>query len=66
MIAAFLAVPKSAIQLFIEQKFYNQRQRRKKTMMSPFTAELLSNLSTDCQPLLDIDRYRNKEHLTLA
>ena len=35
-------------------------------MMSPFTAELLSNLSTDCQPLLDIDRYRNIEQLTLA
>ena len=35
-------------------------------MMSPFTAELLSNLSTDCQLLLDIDRYRNIEHLTLA
>ena len=66
MIAAFLDVPKSAIQLFTEQKFQNQRQRRNTKMMSPFTAELLSNLSTDCQPLLDIDRYRNKEHLTLA
>ena len=34
--------------------------------MSPFVAELLFNLSTDGQALLDIDRFRKKDHLTFC